>query len=139
MRIIKNLGFVLLFVLFFFTVPFSDTPSRSDDPDSYLSSTLTLCSKAHANDLPDKCKLFGKIQIVDNFTDVKVKIVNNFPDIKVKKVNFGHGGTSAKKAGQKTMRIKKDNPGARASFRARHKCDQKKDKTTAGYWSCKKW
>ncbi len=59
--------------------------------------------------------------------------------IQVKKVNFGHGGTSAKKAGQKTMRIRKDNPGARASFRARHKCDQKKDKTTAGYWSCKKW
>lgn len=57
----------------------------------------------------------------------------------VKKVNFGHGGTSAKKAGQKTMRIRKNNPKARKSFRARHKCDQKKDKTTAGYWSCKKW
>ena len=57
----------------------------------------------------------------------------------VKKVNFGHGGTSAKKAGQKTMRIRKNNPAARKSFRARHKCDQKKDKTTAGYWSCKKW
>ena len=47
----------------------------------------------------------------------------------VVKVNFG----------QKGMVIKKDNPGARKSFRARHKCDQKKDKTTAGYWSCKKW
>ena len=58
---------------------------------------------------------------------------------KVKKVNFGHGGTSAKKAGEKTMRIKKDNPERRKSFRARHKCDQKKDRTTAGYWSCKKW
>jgi hypothetical protein len=57
----------------------------------------------------------------------------------VKKVNFGHGGTSAKKAGQKTMRIRKSNPKARKSFRARHKCDQKKDKTTAGYWSCKMW
>jgi len=57
----------------------------------------------------------------------------------VKKVNFGHDGTSAKKAGQKTMRIRKSNPKARKSFRARHKCDQKKDKTTAGYWSCKKW
>ena len=55
----------------------------------------------------------------------------------VKKVNFGHGGTSAKKAGQKTMRIKKNNPGARKSFRARHKCDTKKDRTTAGYWSCR--
>ena len=54
----------------------------------------------------------------------------------VKKVNFGHGGTSAKR---KTMRIRKSNPGARKSFRARHKCDQKKSKLTAGYWSCKKW
>ena len=57
----------------------------------------------------------------------------------VKKVNFGHGGTSAKKRGEKTMKIRKSNPKARKSFRARHKCDQKKDRTTAGYWSCKKW
>jgi len=57
----------------------------------------------------------------------------------VKKVNFGHGGTTAKRAGQKTMRIRKNNPAARKSFRARHKCDQKKAKTTAGYWSCRKW
>ena len=49
--------------------------------------------------------------------------------IKVKKVNFG----------QKGMNIKKNNPERRKSFRARHKCDQKKDKTTAGYWSCRKW
>ena len=49
--------------------------------------------------------------------------------IRVKKVNFG----------QKGMVIKKDNPARRKSFRARHKCDQKKDKTTAGYWSCRKW
>ena len=26
---------------------------------------------------------------------------------------------------------------ARKSFRARHKCSQKKDKTKAGYWACK--
>ena len=47
----------------------------------------------------------------------------------VVKVNFG----------QKGMVIKKDNPEARKSFRARHKCDQKKPKTSAGYWSCRKW
>ena len=57
----------------------------------------------------------------------------------VKKVNFGHGGTSAKKRGEKTMRIRKSNPKARKSFRARHKCDQKKSKLTAGYWACKSW
>lgn len=41
--------------------------------------------------------------------------------------------------GDPNMEIKKDNPERRKSFRARHKCDQKKDKTTAGYWSCKAW
>lgn len=39
----------------------------------------------------------------------------------IKKVNFG----------DPDMRIRKSNPAARKSFRARHKCDQKKDKTTA--------
>ena len=59
--------------------------------------------------------------------------------IKVKKVNFGHGGTSAKKAGEKTMSIRKSNPKARSSFRARHNCDTPGPKTKARYWSCRKW
>jgi hypothetical protein len=37
------------------------------------------------------------------------------------------------------MRIRKSEPARRKSFRARHKCDEKKSKLTAGYWSCKKW
>jgi hypothetical protein len=41
--------------------------------------------------------------------------------------------------GDPNMSIERDNPEARAAFRARHNCDQKKDKTTAGYWSCKFW
>ena len=41
--------------------------------------------------------------------------------------------------GDPNMKIKKRNPKRRKSFRARHKCDQKKDKFSAGYWSCKKW
>ena len=41
--------------------------------------------------------------------------------------------------GDPNMKIKKSNPKRRKSFRARHKCDQKKDKFSAGYWSCKKW
>ena len=55
------------------------------------------------------------------------------------KVNFGHGGTSAKKAGEKTMSIRKSNPKARKSFRARHNCDNPGPKTKARYWSCRKW
>ena len=59
--------------------------------------------------------------------------------IKAKKVNFGHGGTSAKKKGEKTMKIRKSNPKARKNFRARHNCDNPGPKTKARYWSCKKW
>ena len=44
----------------------------------------------------------------------------------VKKVTFG----------DPNLRIKNANKGRAKSFRARHHCDQKKDKTTAGYWSC---
>ena len=69
----------------------------------------------------------------------KFKVYVKNPKGNVVKVNFGHGGTSAKKAGEKTMQIQKDIPSRRKAFRARHNCDQKKDKTTAGYWSCKFW
>lgn len=45
------------------------------------------------------------------------------------KINFG----------QKGVKIKKNNPARRKSFRARHKCDTAKDKTTPRYWSCRQW
>jgi hypothetical protein len=54
----------------------------------------------------------------------------------VKKVNFGHGGSSVK---GKSMKIKKNNPGARKSFRARHNCDNPGPKDKARYWSCRAW
>ena len=54
----------------------------------------------------------------------------------VVKVNFGHGGSSVK---GKTMRIRKSNPKARASFRARHNCDNPGPRWKARYWSCRKW
>jgi hypothetical protein len=57
----------------------------------------------------------------------------------VVKVNFGHGGTSAKRAGQKTMRIRKSNPARRRSFRARHNCENPGPRWKARYWSCRAW
>jgi hypothetical protein len=57
----------------------------------------------------------------------------------IKKVNFGHGGSSAKSKGEKTMRIRKSNPKARKNFRARHNCKNPGPKTKARYWSCRKW
>tara|TARA_A100001391_G_scaffold176585_1_gene139839 strand:- start:176 stop:499 length:324 start_codon:yes stop_codon:yes gene_type:complete len=47
----------------------------------------------------------------------------------VVKVNFG----------DPNMRIRKSNPAARKSFRARHNCDNPGPKWKARYWSCKKW
>lgn len=41
--------------------------------------------------------------------------------------------------GDPNMSIKRDDPERRKSFRARHNCSQKKDRTTPGYWSCKFW
>ena len=37
------------------------------------------------------------------------------------------------------LSIKRDDPERRRNFRARHKCDTAKDKTTARYWSCRMW
>jgi hypothetical protein len=69
----------------------------------------------------------------------KFKVYVKNPAGKVVKVNFGHGGTSAAAKGEKTMRIRKSNPKARKSFRARHNCDSPGPRTKARYWSCRKW
>jgi len=69
----------------------------------------------------------------------KFKVYVKNPKGNVVKVNFGHGGSSAKKAGEKTMRIKKDNPERKKAFRARHNCDSPGPRHKARYWSCKAW
>lgn len=35
------------------------------------------------------------------------------------------------------LKVKLDDPAARKSFAARHKCDQQNDKTKAAYWACR--
>ena len=69
----------------------------------------------------------------------KFKVYVKNPAGNVVKVNFGHGGTSAASKGEKTMRIRKSNPAARKSFRARHNCDEPGPRHKARYWSCRKW
>jgi hypothetical protein len=46
------------------------------------------------------------------------------------------GGVKKVTFGDPNLRVKNANKGRAKSFRARHNCDQKKDRTTAGYWSC---
>lgn len=48
------------------------------------------------------------------------------PGGNVKKVTFG----------DPNLRVRNANKARAKSFRARHKCDQKKDRTKAGYWAC---
>ena len=69
----------------------------------------------------------------------KFKVYVRNAEGNVVKVNFGHGGTSEKKAGQKTMRIKRSNPARRKSFRARHHCESPGPRDKARYWSCRAW
>jgi hypothetical protein len=56
----------------------------------------------------------------------KFSVYVKSPSGGIKKVSFG----------DPNLRVRNKNKGAAKSFRARHKCDQKKDRTTAGYWSC---
>ena len=66
----------------------------------------------------------------------KFKVYVKNPKGNVVKVNFGHGGSSVK---GKAMKIRKSNPKARKSFRARHNCDSPGPRHKARYWSCRAW
>ena len=59
----------------------------------------------------------------------KFKVYVKNPAGNVVKVNFG----------QKGMKIRKSNPAARKSFRARMNCDNPGPRHKANYWSCRKW
>jgi len=58
-----------------------------------------------------------------------------------KSVAFVQDGSKVKRVtfGDPNMKIKKQDPGRRANFRARHNCDSPGPKTKARYWSCKAW
>ena len=49
------------------------------------------------------------------------------------------GNVKTVRFGDPNMEIKRDDPERRKSFRARHDCANKTNKTTPGYWSCYQW
>jgi hypothetical protein len=84
----KRALFVVTFVAVFclsFTLHHGEdhAPSKAE----MFGLELQACKQAYASGKPAKCKLFGKIKVVDNFEDVKIKKVDNFEDIKVKWVD----------------------------------------------------
>lgn len=59
----------------------------------------------------------------------KQKVVKACKDGKEKIIRFGDAN----------MENKSDSEDNKSNFRSRHNCSDKKDKFTAGYWSCKDW
>jgi hypothetical protein len=124
-------------------------------PSAYASGAVTKCRQVGAANWGNKSKKKSSyMQLTDalsSFVEKTAaeyqgkKVTLNKPtrgDVKkfkvyvkdpstgnVKKVNFG----------DPNMKIRKSNPKARKSFRARHNCDNPGPKTKARYWSCKKW
>ena len=99
-------------------------------------------SKEVPNCVPEENELneWGEITEKD---DKSGKELNNPTKGDIKKykvyVKNAKGNVVKVEFGDPNMEIKRDDPARRKAFRARHNCDQKKDKTTAGYWSCKFW
>jgi len=80
------------------------------------------------------------------YTEAEKKTLNKPFRLKGGKKKFGvyvknpkTGNVIMVKFGDPNMEIKRDDPARRRNFRARHKCDTAKDKTTPRYWSCKFW
>lgn len=101
--------------------------------ESSIRNLIEYCNMNQGLDLLNESEYHGRKITLNKPSHGDVKkykvYVKNPKTGKVIKVNFG----------DKNMEIRRDNPERKKSFRARHKCDQKDDKTTAGYWSCKFW
>ena len=70
----------------------------------------------------------------------KPKRTPNHPSKKFVVVAKQGDETKLIRFGDQNMKIKKNIPERRKSFRARHKCDSNPpSKLSARYWSCKKW
>jgi hypothetical protein len=75
----------------------------------------------HGRDVPLGKPMKGDVK--------KSKVYVRGPKGNVVKVNFG----------DPNMRIKKNSPAHRRSFRARHHCDNPGPRWKANYWSCRAW
>lgn len=103
--------------------------------------------KKYKKDTPCECTdKYGELVVeAAEYQGRKVQLNNPFRLPSGSKKKFGvyvkndKGNVIKVTFGDPNMEIKRDDPERRKSFRARHKCDQEKDKTTARYWSCYQW
>lgn len=87
---------------------------------------------------------WGELEEEAEHSGRKVKLGKPFltpggPKKRAVYVRNENGNTVKVNFGDPNMRIKKNIPARRRSFRARHNCDNPGPRTKARYWSCKAW
>ncbi len=111
------------------------------DEDTSLSKSETIPTKLikPSNLNPKSKKIFGLSEAEYKGKDVSLNkpksggpkkwfvYVRNPKTGNVKKISYG----------SPVMTAKWNDPAARKSFAARHRCEKKKDRTKAGYWACR--
>ena len=100
--------------------------------------------KPRCRPTPSACKGFKNESVIEEAEYRGRKVKLNKPmagDVKKFKVYVKNekGNVVKVNFGQKGVKIKKNNPARRKSFRARHNCDNPGPKWKARYWSCRKW
>jgi len=90
-------------------------------------------------------EMYGE-EVNEENKNVKLGKVRRLPAGSKKKfevnVKNDKGNTISVKFGDPGLEIKRDDPGRRKNFRARHGCDtdpKAKDRTRPKYWSCRQW
>ena len=93
----------------------------------------------------EECNIYDDLELTESeYQGKKVKLNDPIRSSDGKKkfyvyVKNDKGNTVKVGFGDPNMEIKRDDPGRRASFRARHGCDNPGPKWKAKYWSCYQW
>lgn len=88
-NIIKSSLFVaLFFILIAISISFITSGRVNDEiSDTTINPEYSLSDKVDKDCYFNGMKLYGKIQFVTSFPDIKIQVVESFPDIKVKIVD----------------------------------------------------
>ena len=114
-----------------------------NEADGYCPSCLVeYIKEAYATDTPEFIEMMQPGLNEAEYQGRKVQLGKPMRgDVKKFKVYVKNAKGNVVKVnfGDPNMRIRKSNPARRRSFRARHRCHTAKDRTSARYWSCRKW
>lgn len=102
---------------------------------SFLQYVDDLCESCYDDLIVEQAEYEGrKVKLNDPIR------TNEDPNKKFKVyVRNEKGNVVVVRFGDPNMEIKRDDPKRRASFRARHNCDNPGPKWKARYWSCYQW